>query len=265
MPSVDELRKRFAAKTVEFTATYEPEPTAISIDEMVEIMTSKKAEPPKVEEPRPVVDPLDPAGIETVRLNVGADNCMNNPAFLRGKSVKCYAATVKAQPGAPGGLERTWWPRGPEGLVRVQKDFGPGMIVEFGGDYKSGRSQIRNRLFARCVVREHSHLVLTNPVPNYNDVPDVKGLKSSESLTEPKPAAPVTAAEMFVVAMRAMRVTPVEIKIDRDAISGNMKIDLRLHVEQGNAEEFFKAVKLYWPETAASSLTMTEHGGGFWK
>jgi hypothetical protein len=145
----------------------------------------------------------------------------------------------------------------------VQKEFEPGMIAEFGGDYKDGRSPVRHRLFARCIVRENTHLIFTDPSPNYNDVPEVKGLKSSEAVVETKAAAPVTAAEMFVVAMRAMKVVPVHIQVERDSISGNMKIDFRLHVEHGNAEEFFNAVKLYWPETAASS-TMTEHGG-FWK
>jgi hypothetical protein len=261
MPSVDELRRRFAAQPSEKSEPEpEHEPMKVSVDEMMEIISGKPSEPTPS---RPVLDPTVPSGISLVTYDVGADECMKNPAFIKGKSTKCYAATVKPQPGAPGGLARTWWPRGPEGHVRVQKDFAPGMVVEFGGDYKDGRKEVRNRIFARLVSRTGNRLNFTPPVHNFNDVPDVKGLKSSEAVVETKPTAHATASEIFVAAMRAMKVVPIHIQVDRDAISGSMKIDLRLHVEHGNAEEFFKAIKLYWPETAASS-TMTEHGG-FWK
>jgi len=263
MPSVDELRRRFAAQPSEKSEPEpEQEPTKVSVDEMMEIISGKPSEPTPS---RPMLDPTVPSGISLVSYDVGADECMKNPAFIKGKSTKCYAATVKPQPGAPGGLARTWWPRGPEGHVRVQKDFAPGMVVEFGGDYKDGRKEVRNRIFARLVSRTGSRLNFTPPVHNFNDVPDVKGLPSTPAPSEPV-TLPGSLPELFAAVLNKMGVIPVECRVDRNIVSASMEVALRLRVRDADAGQFFEAIKIFWPETARSSISVTESNpGGFWK
>jgi hypothetical protein len=132
--------------------------------------------------------------LATINVKI-VTGCIENLMFNDHARAKNWVATVTMDKTQPGGLARKFWAKGTAGWVEIPADFELGMVIEFAGDYYSGsgRKDAR-RSYARLVGAQVDHLVLTEPVEEYGDVPKVKveKIKVEKKATPKKDAKPAS-------------------------------------------------------------------------
>jgi hypothetical protein len=88
------------------------------------------------------------------------DGCVENHIFEAHKRGTNWIATVTPNRAAPGGLDRTFWRKGSGRWYAAPAPLKAGDLIEFAGDYTSGRgNKTRDRSYVLVLRVDSDHFV----------------------------------------------------------------------------------------------------------